>query len=211
MAHVRPRPSRGWLVLALILIGVNLAAIRAAILPHWDWRPGKGASISVEYRHDGSVAKYIHPYSGGKIGPIELESPSALGLWRIWWPVATSAGASLLIPGIAWLSSRDRHGRAMRRPPMTMIHVMLIVGLASFGLWLIRFEVSLIISGLVVVVLTLLAAHRRSDLSEEATAETMFRPALSSVGIVGYSLAILLGLAWVVSILVWDAYLHGRH
>ena len=104
MGQSRVQISPAWLVAAMLIIGVNLAAIRVALEPKWDWIPGTGRPGSVNtllrQMYDGSVVKYIRPPSGASSGPIVLRPASAIGLWRVWWPVAGSAGISLVILGV---------------------------------------------------------------------------------------------------------------
>ena len=140
-----------------------------------------------------------------------IQPASASGLWRVWWPVAAGVGISLIILGVAQIVAGERRERAMRRPQVTIIHGMVVIGVASFGLWLIRFDTSLIISGLSVLVLMLLAGYRRGFLAQEINSAAVSATPLSIAGIAGYSIAVLLAVAWVISILVWDSYLHGRH
>jgi hypothetical protein len=93
---------------------------------------------------------------------------------------------------------------------MTMIQAMVLIGLISFWLWLVRFDVSLIVVGFTVLVLLLHAAYRRTVLVAETKGAQMGAPVLSRIGIAGYSIAVLLALAWVISILVWDSYQPSR-
>jgi len=213
MGQFRVQLSPGWLVVAVMIIGVNLAGIRAALEPKWDWIPGtgaKGASIRFHYMYDGSVVKSIVPYSGGRTVSFVSQPASAIGLWRVWWPVAASVGISLMILGVARIVTGRRSVQAMGRPRTRTIQVMVVIGLISFGLWLIRFDKSWIISGSLVLLLMLLAAYRRSFLAHEIESEGRRATALSIAGIAGYSIAVLLALAWVVSVLWWDSYRHGR-
>jgi hypothetical protein len=209
MGQFRVQLSPGWLVVAIVIIGVNLASVRMALRPKVDWLAGRAASIRLDYLHDGSVVKYIHHYSGGISGPIVVQPASAIGLWRVWWPVAASAGISLIILGVGRIRTRLRPVRALRRPRAKTIQVMVVIGLISFGLWLIRFDLSWIISGSLVLLLMLLAAYRRTFLAQEIKSDAMSATALSTVGIAGYSIAVLLALAWMISILFWDSYRHG--
>jgi hypothetical protein len=98
MAQFRVHLSPGWLLVAIVIIGVNLASVRMALQWKGDWIPGKTTTIRLDYLHDGSVVKYIY-HNPGKSGPfLDLRSSgpvlvrpiSALGLWRVWWPVAAS-------------------------------------------------------------------------------------------------------------------------
>jgi len=210
MGQFRVQLSPGWLVVAMMIIGVNLAGIRAALQPKADWLPGRTASVRLDYLHDGSVVKYIYPYSGSRSGPIVSRPASAIGLWRVWWPVAASVGISLMILAVARILTGRRPVQAIRRPRTRTIQVMVVIGLISFGLWLIRFDTSWIISGSSVLLLMLVAAYRRNFLAQEIDTEGRSATALSVAGIAGYSIAVLLALAWVISVLWWDSYRYGR-
>ncbi len=87
-----------------------------------------------------------------------------------------------------------------------MVQSMILIGLISFWLWLIRFNASLIVVGFIVLVLMLHSADRRSKLVDENRAASISAPTLSRVGIAGYSIAVVLAVAWMISILVWDSY-----
>jgi len=211
MGQFRVPLSPGWLVVAMVIIGVNLAGIRAALQPKWSLIGSTGnANITVRQMYDGSVVKYIHPLSGVRSGPIMVRPASAIGLWRVWWPVAASVGISLMILGVARIRTGLRPVRAVRRPRTKTIQVMVVIGLISFGLWLIRFDISWIISGSLVLLLMLVAAYRRNLLAHKIETEGRSATALSIAGIAGYSVAVLLAMGWVISILVWDSFRHGR-
>ena len=49
MGQIRVQPRWGWLVVAMVIIGVNLAAVRVALQPKGDWIPGRPASIGIDY------------------------------------------------------------------------------------------------------------------------------------------------------------------
>jgi hypothetical protein len=212
MGESRGQISPAWLVTAMAIFAVNLAGVLASMNRTSIWIPGgaPGANVSISQMYDGSVVKYVFPYSGGRIGPIVIEPASPTGLWRVWWPLAVSVGGSLLILGVARISVRRRRGQTIRPPRMTMIQVMVLVGLTSFGLWLIRFNIFLIIAGFLVLGLLLHTVYRRNSLVDETRADGRNAPALSRIGIAGYSIAVLLALAWLISILVWDSYQRGR-
>ncbi len=214
MGQSRVQISPWWLVATLLIIGVNLAAIRVVLQPKWDWIPGTGrpgsVNTSIRRMYDGSVVKYISPQSGGRIGPIVVRSASAIGLWRVWWPVAGSAGISLVIVGVARIVTGRRPVQAMGRPRTKTIQVMVLIGLISIGLWLIRFDLFWIISGSLVLLLMLVAAYRRSFVAHEIESAGRRATALSIAGIAGYSIAVLLALAWIGCILVWDSFRQGH-
>ena len=206
----RVQVSPGWLLVAIFIIGVNLAAIRVALVPKREWIPGTRAgvrSILVRQMYDGSVVKYYIPSPTGGLGqPVVVRPPSAIGLWRVWWPVAASVGISVIILGIARIVTGRRPAKAMRRPRAKTIEVMLVIGLISFGFWLIRFDPIWMISGSLVLLLMLLAAYRRAALGREIEITGRRATALSLAAIAGYSIAVLLALAWITCILFWDSF-----
>jgi hypothetical protein len=209
MAQFRVQLSPGWLVVAIVIIGVNLASVRTSLQAKAKWIPGRTAGIRLDYLHDGSVVKYIYHNSGGTSGPIVVRPGSAIGIWGVWWPVAASVGISLMILGVARIRAGLRPVRTMRRPRTKTIQVMVVIALISIGLWLIRFDLPWIISGSVVLLLMLLAAYRRTFLAQEIKSGGMSATALATAGIAGYSVAVMLALAWMISILFWDSYRHG--
>jgi hypothetical protein len=210
MGQFRVQISPLWLSTAIVVFGLNLAGVVAALEPKSSWIPGARGTgrpnILIRQMYDGSVVKYICPLLGSRSGPFVIQPASALGLCQVWWPVAASISASLLILAISWLRSRRRIEKSLRRPRLTMLQSMVLVGLISFWLWLIRFDVSLIVVGFIVLALMLHAAYRRSKLVDETKAAIISAPTLSRLGIAGYSIAVLLALAWMISILVWDSY-----
>jgi hypothetical protein len=217
MGQRRVQPSPSWLALAIVLIGANLATIRTALAPRWDWTPGVRipgvglANTAVRYNVDGSVWQYIFPFgTGARIGPIVVRRVSPPGLWRVWWPVVASAGLTLVILAAARIRTRLRPVPATGRHRARTIQVMDMIGLISFGLWLIRFDWSQIVAGSSVCALSLIAAYRRFSLVHEINIREGGEKALSIAGIAGYSVAILLASAWLISILWWDSYQHGR-
>ncbi len=213
MAQSRVWVSLGWLLVAMLIVGVNLAGIRVALEPKWTWLPGavRGAvGVSLCQLSDGSVVKYIHPWSGGRIGPIVVQPTSLIGLWQVWWPVAASLGFSLLVLGVVRIVTRRRLLQGMRRTRVKTIHVMVVIGFISFGLWLSRFDLTWIISGAVVLLLMFLAGYRRASLAQEIEIGGRRAAAMSAAARAGYSIAMLLGLAWIMSVLVWDSFRFGR-
>ncbi len=214
MGQSRVQISPGWLVAAMLIIGVNLAGIRVALQPKWDSIPATGrpgsVNTTIRQMYDGSVVKYIHPQPGSRIGPIVVSSASAIGLWRVWWPVAGSAGISLVILGVARIVTGRRPVQAIGRPRAKTIQVMVVIGLISIGLWLIRFDLFWIISGSLVLLLMLVAGYRRSFVAHEIESNGTRATAMSFAGIAGYSIAVLLALGWIVCILVWDSFRQGR-
>ncbi len=98
----------------------------------------------------------------------------------------------------------------MRPPRMTMGRTMVVVGMIAVWLWLLRTNACLTASGSLVLALMLHAIHRRGILSGEIRATGGRMTPLSVAGLAGYALAILLALAWVISIVVWDSYEHGE-
>ena len=199
---------------AIVVFGLNLAGVLAALQPKGSWIPAPPVPVSptilIHQMYDGSVVQAFSPLSGGRIGPIVVQPASALGLWRVWWPVTASVSVSVSIIGLAWVRSHGRPGKSLRHTCLTMIQSMILIGLISFWLWLIRFDAYLIVVGFIVLVLMLHSAYRRSKLVDENKAASISAPTLSRVGIAGYSIAVVLALAWIISILVWDSYQDPR-
>jgi hypothetical protein len=133
-----------------------------------------------------------------------------LGSGGFWWPIAASVGISLIILGFARIVTGRRPAQAMRRPRAKTIQVMVVIGLISFGFWLIRFDPVWIISGALVLLLMLLAAYRRAALAREIEITGRRATSLSLAGIAGYSIAVLLALAWITCILFWDSFRISR-
>ncbi len=213
MGQSRVHVWLGWLLVAILIVGVNLAALRAALEPKWTWIPATApgtSGTSIRQLPDGSVVKYIYPPTGGRIGPVVVQPTSAIGLWQVWWPVAASVGISLLVLGVARIAMRRLAVQAMGRTRIKTIHVMLVIGLISFGLWLIRFDLTWIISGAIVLMLMLLAGYRRALLAQEIEIGGRRAAAMSVAGRAGYSIAMLLAFAWIISVLFWDSFRVGR-
>ena len=212
MRRSRVRVSVGWLLVAMLILWVNLAAIRAALEPKWTWLPTPvpgSVATSLCQLSDGSVVKYVYPWHGGRIGPIVVQAPSAIGLWQVWWPVAASVGFSLLVLGVARIVMRRLAVQATRRTQIKTIHVMLVIGLISFGLWLIRFDVTWIITGAIVLLLMLVGGYRRASLANEIEIGERRAAAMSIAGRAGYSIAMLVAFAWIISALFWDSFRVG--
>jgi hypothetical protein len=210
MGQFRVQISPMWLTTAIVVFGLNLAGVFTALeLMRYGivtpLGPG-GPNFLVHRTYDGSVVYHPAQVSGGRRMPIVIQPASAIGFCQVWWTVAVSIVASLLILGLSWIRSRRRSLKALRRPRLTMMQSMVLVGLISFWLWLMRFDASLIVVGFVVLVLMLHSAYRRSKLVEEPKAAGTSEIYLSRAGIAGYSIAVLLALAWMISILVWDSY-----
>ena len=87
---------------------------------------------------------------------------------------------------------------------------MVLIGLISIGLWLIRFDLFWIVSGSLVLLLMLVAGYRRSFVAHEIESGGSRATALPIAGIAGYSIAVLLALAWIICILVWDSFRQGQ-
>jgi hypothetical protein len=212
MGQFRGQISGAWLAAAMAIIAVNLAGIVASLnrMPVLMSGGVSGANFLISRMYDGSVVKYVFPWTGGRIGPIVIEPVSPIGLLRVWWPLAFSIGVSLLILGVPRIDARWRRGESIRPPRMTMIQGIVLIGLISFGLWLVRFNLYLISAGFLVLGLLLHTLHRRKALVDETSDLGGNAPALSRIGIAGYSIAALLAVAWVISTLVWDSYQRGR-
>jgi hypothetical protein len=132
------------------------------------------------------------------------------GLCRVWWPVAAGLGASLLMIRGARTRAVRHWFETVRIPRLTMLRMMAAIGAISVCLWLSRISIFLTLCGALVLALMLRSAHRRGVLAKEIKAEGPTATPLSLAGLAGYSIAVLLALAWVVSIAVWESYESGR-
>jgi hypothetical protein len=214
MAGIGAYRSTVWLLTGIAVLGVNLAGVYVVREAKSTWIPGApgtfGSSVVIRRMYDGSVVQYRPLYSGGLSSPILLAGPSASGLFQVWWPVAASIGASLLILGFAWLFTRGKSAPVGPRPRVTMNQAMVFVGLASFCLWLFRFDIVLLVAGSVVGSLLVHAAYRRKALLTGIKGEREAAQTLARIGVAGYTIAVVLALAWIICILVWDSYQPGH-
>jgi hypothetical protein len=214
MTEIRFNRSTTWLLTGIAVAGMNLAGVYSSLQPQGTWIPGSpgagGSSVSIRRMYDGSVVQYRIYYSGRRSGPTLLAGPSAAGLSRVWWPVAASMSASLLVAGFAWRCTRGKSATRGLRPRVTMSQSIAFISLVSFCLWLLRFDFTVVVAGFIVGSLMVHAAYRRKALLRGIKGEADATQTLSRIGIAGYTLALVLALAWVVCILAWDSYQPGH-
>ena len=88
---------------------------------------------------------------------------------------------------------------------------MVLIGAVSIWLWLSRTEMFWILCGSLVLLLALLADTRRIGLAHEIKTKGTSTTVGMRLAIAGYWVAVILALAWVISVLVWDTLrLDGR-
>jgi len=173
------------------------------------WTPGDHTEFLVRnYQNSGNVVAFFRDNgTGAVLGPYLVRPASTTGWLTHLWPVIASLGISLIAVGIA-LVTRRRPDGAIRVPRLTMFQVMVAVGAISTWLWLARINLVLTVGGTLVLGLMLHSAYRRGSLAKEIRAEgaTATGFGLTRAGFAGYSIAVLLALAWVIIIVVWDSY-----
>jgi hypothetical protein len=160
----------------------------------------------VAYRYDGSLV--LHTPDWGT--PIHiLEQPSLKGLIAFWWPAVACTGlgfltflACLIPPSAGLLRKRVRIPRAR----ITLLRGMVVIGTVGAWLWLGRFDPYTRAAGTLISGFMLYAGFRRSLLARRADSASTSPTLLSRAGMAGYVLVLLLSVAWVISILVWDSY-----
>ncbi len=81
-----------------------------------------------------------------------------------------------------------------------MLQGMAAIGGISVWLWLFRLNAGLTLVGSIVLSLMAHAAWRRGSLAKEIKSEGTTAPLLSRAGMVGYTLAALLAMAWLICI-----------
>jgi hypothetical protein len=181
-----------WWLLISILVVMNAAALIAVF--SWVSFSAGSPGHPARYMYDGSVRAFR-----GVIRP-----PSLLGALEVWWPVVVSGGVSLLVLAAGLVPAVQRLvAKPVRLPRMTIFRVMVIVGLVAFWLWLSGTNTYWILRGIPVLLLTLVAGYRRGRLTEEIKAEPAAASRWMRLGVTGYSVALLLGVFWVVCVLVW--------
>jgi hypothetical protein len=214
MTGIRVNRSTTWLLTGIAVAGMNLAGVYRSLQPQGTWIPGPpgagGSSVSILRMYDGSVVQYRFFRSGGRSGPTLLAGPSAAGLFQVWWPVAASMSASLLVAGFAWRCTRWKSATWGLRPRVTMSQSIAFISLVSFCLWLMRFDYTVVVAGFIVGSLMVHAVYRRKALLEGVEGEIDATQTLSRIGIAGYTVAVVLALAWVICILAWDSYQPGH-
>jgi hypothetical protein len=97
----------------------------------------------------------------------------------------------------------------MRLPQISVLRSLVGIGVISIWLWLFRTNARWTFWGSLVLALSVYAADRRSRLATELKFPEERGRTLALAGVVGYSIAVFLGLAWVISILVWDSFQPG--
>ena len=124
--------TRG-LMLAMVLIGFNLAGARATWscyplppTPHPIGYGGRGGYI--QYRADGSVEEGIHNLETGYRRVVAVWPSPHPGLLRIWSPFLTTLAITLLILG-GWLSG-------MPLPRLTTRRLAIVAPIAALAIWL---------------------------------------------------------------------------
>ena len=158
------------------------------------------------YTWDGSFVEYT-PGWGCEF--LVIEPPTPLGVIAFWWPAAASVGIGLLtliITPLPTVGPLLRKRVRIPRARMTLFRMMVVIGTISAWLWLGRFDLYTRTAGTFIFAFMLQAGFRRSFLAKNTNAEAASATALSRAGMAAYSLVLLLALAWVVTILVWDSF-----
>jgi hypothetical protein len=93
---------------------------------------------------------------------------------------------------------------------MSVLRALVGIGTISIWLWLIRTNAFWTLCGTLVLALSLHAADRRSRLVDEIKTQGKTERTLALAGFLGYSIAVVLGVAWVISVLVWDSFQQDR-
>jgi hypothetical protein len=162
----------------------------------------------VSYEYDGSLIAYYSARRDPSFANIVIPTTIS-GLIVYWSPLVAMLGVGLSAPVIALLPTLGRPLRVRIRIPrarLTLFRMMVVIGTASAWLWLGRFDPYTRIAGTVTFALMLYSGFRRSLLAKEYNTEGTPVTGVSRAVIAGYLFAILLALAWVISILVWDSY-----
>jgi len=166
----------------------------------------------ISYEYDGSLIAYWSPRADRAFVNV-INPPTVFGLVAFWWPAAASIGVGLLTLIAALVPTGGPLLRKRIRIPrvrLTLFRLMVVIGTVSAWLWLGRFDPYTIAAGTLIFGFMLHAGFRRSFLAKEANALAMADSDLSRAGIAGYSLVVLLALAWVISILVRESYQEHR-
>jgi hypothetical protein len=162
----------------------------------------------VAYEYNGSLVAYASP-NHDPAWAIVLSPPTLFGLIACWSPVIALLGIGLLAPAFAMMPTLGKPLRwriPVPRVRLTIFRLMVVTGMVSTWLWLGRFDPYTRLIGTLVVGFMLHAGFRRSFLANRAKTDATHASALSRAGIAGYSLVLVLALAWVAAILVWDSY-----
>jgi hypothetical protein len=140
-----------------------------------------------------------------------LAPPSFLGALHVWWPVAVSGGACLLVLAATRVPALRRLMERQVSPPrITIFRGMVVVGLVAFSFWLSGMSAYWIVRGLLVLLLTFVAGYRRGRLKLKIKAEPAAANGWVRLGIGGYSIAVLLAAVWLACALVWESFTPGH-
>jgi hypothetical protein len=96
----------------------------------------------------------------------------------------------------------------MRLPRLKMQQAMMLVGVASVWMWLLGLREGEVVIGTIVLALMLVSLRNRDRVANEIKGSAGRAPAVTSAGIVGYSIAVVLAMAWVASIWIWQVIDH---
>ena len=96
----------------------------------------------------------------------------------------------------------------MRLPRLKMQQALVLIAVASVWLWLEMIDWIVLAGGTIVLALMLVSLRNRGRVAGEIGAEVGRTRPLSVAGIIGYSIAVLLALAWVVCIWAWQVIDH---
>lgn len=215
MDKSRRRITTGWLVLGAVIVALNLGCLGASLclrsirvpeewggpMRRWTFPPTSGRYTL----YDGSVYEYAFWLTPPQFTMIQ--PPTFWGLVRVWWPVAVGIGVSLALyavgPERIW-----RLIRVVRGIRLTMLQCMILISAVAIWLFLFRINAIILTVGSLVVVLMVHSAFRRNTLAREIKLQGGHKhvPILSIVGAVGYSIAVIMAVVWVVLIAVADSY-----
>jgi hypothetical protein len=211
----RERSPLRWPLLAVVILALNAMGVGWIV---WSKLHGSlvasGGSASAHYRYfehaDGSLVEVFEDQVAGVVISVTtVRPPTILGLVALWGPLGISLILSVLAIVLVRTEAGRRAVRTLSRPRLTMLHGMVAIGAISVWLWLSKIHWVVLLGGIVVLVLMIHSTFRRARLAKEIERGEMDSPVLTRVGLVGYSIAALLAVAWVVCILVWDSYQHG--
>jgi hypothetical protein len=167
----------------------------------WEW---------TGYTYNGSLIEYT-PRWGHQVRVVK--PPTPFGLFAFWWPAVASTGIGLSTLAMTTMPTLGIPLRKRIRVPrarVTLFRMMVVIGTVSAWLWLGRFDGYTRAAGTLIFGFMLHAGFRRSFLAKESMAQAAAPTGLTRAGIAGYALILLLALAWVISILVWDSYQERR-
>ena len=224
MSKRRGWPAIRWGVLAIALVAMNLAAAAwvlktsPTMAAAWANKTGTAmVGLPDVWISQSIPSVFFHEGLDGSWVKIELDPTTRCpsdwsvaipatrwGLFLTWVPAVASGAITLLTLVLApskarrWLIQRIRVAR------ISMLQGMAAIGAISLLLWLGRLDLGLTFVGAIVLPLLAHAAWRGGFLVKEIRSEGTKASALSRAGLVGYSLAAPLALAWVVCIFIWD-------